>query len=168
MSGARRGALGGKLTALAAGALFGVGLLVAGMTDPAKVKGFLDVTGAWDASLAFVMVGAIGVHLALLRRITRLANPLFDARFHLPSRRDIDGRLLAGAAIFGVGWGLGGVCPGPSFVLAGTGSAYALVFVAAMGVGAALVRARRAGAATANGAGANGPISAIGATDAEG
>lgn len=125
---------------MAAGALFGVGLLVAGMTDPAKVLGFLDVTGKWDASLAFVMVGAIGVHLALLRRIVKLPNPLFDARFHLPSRRDIDVRLVLGAAVFGIGWGLGGVCPGPSFVLAGTGSGYALAFVAAMAAGAALVR----------------------------
>src|SRR6185295_7370618 len=99
-----------------------VGLAVSGMTRPSKVVGFLDVFGAWDASLAFVMVGAIGVHAVLQRVIARRGSPLFEDRFHLPTRRDVDARLLAGAAVFGVGWGLGGFCPGPGLVAAASGA----------------------------------------------
>lgn len=121
--------------AAAAGALFGVGLAVAGMTRPGKVIGFLDLTGAWDASLAFVMVGAIMVHFIALRLIKRRGAPLFDQTFHLPTRRDLDPRLLTGAAVFGIGWGLGGYCPGPGLVSAGAGSVPALVFVVGMTIG---------------------------------
>lgn len=123
------------LAAFAAGALFAVGLAVAGMTRPDKIIGFLDVTGAWDASLAFVMIGAIGVHFVAHRLITRRASPLFDDRFHLPTRKDIDLRLVAGAVIFGIGWGLGGFCPGPGIVTAGSGSLSAFVFVGGMTIG---------------------------------
>jgi len=124
-----------KVAALFAGLLFGAGLVIAGMTNPAKVTGFLDVFGRWDASLAFVMVGAIGVHFVLLRRILRRPHPLFESSFQTPKRTGIDGRLLVGAAVFGVGWGLGGVCPGPGLVDAASGSLYALVFTITMAAG---------------------------------
>lgn len=129
-------AAGGAMAAsFASGALFALGLGVAGMTKPAKVVGFLDLFGAWDASLAFVMVGAIGVHFTLLRLILKRKTPLFDTRFHLPTRKDLDRRLVLGAALFGVGWGLGGYCPGPGLVSAASGAMPALVFVLSMTVG---------------------------------
>ncbi|MBL8954336.1 MAG: YeeE/YedE family protein [Myxococcaceae bacterium] len=125
-----------NLVALAAGALFAAGLGLSGMAQPAKVQGFLDVTGQWDASLAFVMIGAIGVHAVALRLIARRKAPLFMPGFQpRPASKVIDGQLLAGAAIFGLGWGLAGYCPGPAFVAAGGVSPNALVFVGAMTVG---------------------------------
>jgi uncharacterized membrane protein YedE/YeeE len=129
-----------KLAALAAGALFAVGLGVSGMTQPAKVQGFLDVTGAWDASLAFVMVGAVGVHAVLRRLIARRPAPLLAPAFVLAPPRRVDGRLLAGSALFGIGWGLGGYCPGPGFVSAGGLSLEAVLFVAAMTGGILIFR----------------------------
>ncbi len=120
--------------AVASGFLFGVGLVVARMTDPAKVKGFLDLAD-WDPSLVFVMLGAIAVHFSLFRLILRRRSPLFTAAFQIPKRTDLDARLLGGAAIFGAGWGVSGVCPGPGLVDAGSGSVYALVFVIAMTLG---------------------------------
>jgi uncharacterized membrane protein YedE/YeeE len=125
----------GLASALGAGALFGVGLAISGMTKPSKVVGFLDLFGAWDASLAFVMIGAIAVHLLAHRGLARRRSPLFDTRFHLPTRKDIDKRLVLGAAIFGVGWALAGFCPGPGLVSAAGGASAALVFVAAMTAG---------------------------------
>jgi hypothetical protein len=110
------------------GLLFGAGLLLSGMTDPGKVRGFLDVAGTWDPSLAFVMVGAIGVHASALRLITKLRRPLAASSFSLPKSETIDRRLVAGAAIFGVGWGLSGICPGPAVVGLGIGWAAAVVF----------------------------------------
>ncbi|HKU37775.1 MAG TPA: YeeE/YedE family protein [Polyangiales bacterium] len=118
-------------SALAAGLLFGAGLLVSGMTNPRKVLGFLDVFGAWDASLMFVMLGAIGVHLFAYRMIRGRSAPLFAPKFVIPSRRDVDAKLLIGAALFGAGWGLGGYCPGPGIVSLPGGSG-AAVFVLAM------------------------------------
>ncbi|MFN0253131.1 MAG: DUF6691 family protein [Kofleriaceae bacterium] len=119
----------------ASGALFGAGLLVSGMTLPDKVRGFLDAT-AWDPSLAFVMGGALLAYAVLARLIAkRRSDPWFDIRFHLPTRRDIDLPLVGGAALFGVGWGLAGACPGPGLVAAATGNASALAFVGAMLVG---------------------------------
>ncbi len=126
--------------ALVSGFLFGIGLVVAQMTDPSKVKGFLDVTGAWDPSLIFVMVGAIAVHFVLRRLVLRRKAPLFETTFQIPKRRDLDARLIVGAAIFGIGWGISGVCPGPGIVDAGAGYAYALVFMAAMSAGVLLER----------------------------
>jgi uncharacterized membrane protein YedE/YeeE len=117
------------------GALFAVGLMVSGMTRPAKITGFLDVAGAWDASLAFEMVGAIGAHFVLQRLIRRRERSLFEAGFCVPDRRDTDARLVIGAAIFGIGWGLAGYCPGPALVAAGTGRLTATVFVAGMTLG---------------------------------
>lgn len=125
-----------------AGGLFAIGLGVAGMTKPSKVTGFLDLFGTWDASLAFVMVGAIAVYAVMSRLIVRRAAPLFDTRFHLPTRSDLDARLLVGAGIFGVGWGLGGYCPGPGLVTAATGAVNAVAFVISMGVGMKLAQLR--------------------------
>ncbi|MDA0277079.1 MAG: YeeE/YedE family protein [Proteobacteria bacterium] len=130
-----------QLAAGAAGLVFGIGLWVSGMADPRKVIGFLDVTGAWDASLAFVMGGAVVATLAGFRIVKQRAKPLFDERFHLPTRKDIDLPLVAGAALFGMGWGIAGYCPGPALTALATLSAEALVFVAAMVAGGLLQRA---------------------------
>lgn len=136
--------MSGRVASLVAGALFGAGLIISGMTDPARVVGFLDLAGRWDPSLAFVMVGAIVVHFTLFRVIKGRKAPLFEERFHLPTRRDIDLRLVVGAALFGVGWGMGGFCPGPALVSAAAGVFPALVFVAAMTAGMFLERATAA------------------------
>lgn len=122
------------VTATAAGALFGAGLLVSGMAQPVRIIGFLDVTRTgWDPGLAFVLGGAVLVYAVALRVIRgRRAEPWFDTRFHLPTRRDLDLGLVAGAALFGIGWGLGGLCPGPGLVAAAAGSPSGLLFTAAM------------------------------------
>lgn len=130
-----------NLLAALGGLLFGTGLGVAGMTRPEKVLGFLDVAGAWDASLAFVMLGGIAVHAALYRLIRRRPSPLFDVRFHVPDRRDLDAPLLAGAALFGAGWGLAGYCPGPGLVSAAAGRPEAWLFVTTMTLGILLQHA---------------------------
>lgn len=118
------------------GAMFGAGLLLAGMTIPARVVGFLDVTRHWDPTLAFVMGGAVMVYAIAFRVINhRRRDPWFDSRFHLPSRRDLDARLIGGAAVFGIGWGLVGLCPGPAIVSAASGNLAAIGFVIAMLVG---------------------------------
>ncbi|MBX3272661.1 MAG: YeeE/YedE family protein [Sandaracinaceae bacterium] len=119
-------------SAFGAGALFSVGLAVAGMTQPSKVIGFLDFLGDWDPSLAFVMAGAIAVHALLFRLVTRRASPLFEAAFQIPKRRDFTPQLVVGAALFGIGWGLGGFCPGPGLASLPTLGAEALAFVGAM------------------------------------
>ena len=118
--------------ALSSGLLFGAGLAVSGMTRPEKVIGFLDVFGAWDLSLAFVMMGAIGVHIVVYRLIRGRSSPLFTSGWSLPSRRDIDLKLVVGAALFGVGWGIGGYCPGPGVTSLATGASGVVVFVGAM------------------------------------
>jgi len=123
------------VAAAIAGAMFGAGLLLSGMTRPDKVLGFLDVTHDWDPSLAFVMMGAIGVHAIAYRRIIRRARPLFDTGFHLPAQCTVDRRLVTGAVVFGVGWGLAGYCPGPALVAGASGASAALVFVVAMLLG---------------------------------
>lgn len=124
-----------RLIGLLAGLIFGAGLGLSGMTKPSKVIGFLDLTGRWDASLAFVMVGAIGVYGIASRLILRRSAPLLDEKFHLPTAKSIDGKLLGGAALFGVGWGLAGYCPGPVIVGLGSKQLAPLVFVGAMVVG---------------------------------
>lgn len=121
--------------ALISGALFGVGLAVSGMTKPAKVIGFLDVFGAWDASLVFVMMGAIAVNLLAYRLVRRRAKPVLAPAFALPTRRDIDLRLLSGAALFGVGWGVGGYCPGPALTSLPVATSSVVTFVVAMALG---------------------------------
>jgi uncharacterized membrane protein YedE/YeeE len=116
-----------------AGTVFGGGLLLSGMTQPAKVVAFLDPTGGWDPSLAFVMAGAATVYALLFRSIRRRrSEPWLDVAFHLPTRRDLDAPLILGAGVFGIGWGLGGFCPGPGIVAAASGSITGIVFVAAM------------------------------------
>lgn len=119
------------------GLLFGAGLLVAGMTRPGKVVGFLDVAGDWDPSLALVMVGAIAVHLVAYRLVPRLHEPLLGGRWGVPTRKDIDGRLIAGAAMFGAGWGIAGFCPGPALTALATGTAEVLIVLGAMIAGMA-------------------------------
>lgn len=129
------------IAAAFAGAVFAVGLTVSGMTQPTKVIGFLDLFGDWDPSLAFVMGGALLVYGVGFRVIRGRPRPVLDLEFHLPTRRDVDGRLLGGAALFGVGWGLGGFCPGPALasVLAGLdGVTGILAFLASMVVGMVL------------------------------
>lgn len=124
--------------AFAAGLVFGVGLIVSGMTDPGKVIGFLDVAGAWDPSLAFVMGGAILVGFFAFAFAERRARTFLGAALQLPGRRDIDAPLVGGAIVFGVGWGLAGFCPGPALVSFGSGQDKAAVFVLAMLAGMAL------------------------------
>jgi uncharacterized membrane protein YedE/YeeE len=120
---------------LCCGLVFGLGLLISGMTEPEKVLGFLDFFGAWDATLAFVMAGAVAVAGCGFALARRQSAPLFAAKFSWPSRNDIDAPLIAGSALFGIGWGLSGNCPGPALVnLAGL-TAPIIVFVAAMVLG---------------------------------
>lgn len=123
------------LSAIAAGLLFGVGLGVSGMARPTKVLAFLDVTGAWDPSLAFVMIGAIGVHCIAVVIAKRRPRTTLGGAFHWPLSTTIDLPLLVGAAVFGVGWGLGGFCPGPALVGAASGNGAAILFVLAMAGG---------------------------------
>ncbi len=120
---------------LSSGALFALGLALSGMTDPGKVLGFLDVAGAWDPSLAFVMGGAVGVHFLWLR--LGRARPAVVAG-SLPAAQGVDARLVVGAALFGVGWGMSGYCPGPALVSLAMGRLEAAVFVSAMVVGIVL------------------------------
>ena len=128
------------LLAFGAGLVFALGLGISGMTDPQNVAGFLDVAGDWNPSLMFVMVSAIGVHaVAWLVARTR-ARPLWGERFHVPANAPIDRRLVTGAAVFGIGWGLSGVCPGPGIVAASTLAPSWLVFVGSMVAGMVLHR----------------------------
>lgn len=129
-----------NIAALGSGLLFGVGLGVSGMTSPAKVIGFLDVAGAWDASLAFVMIAAIAIHASLRRLVHRRAAPVFAEGFDVPAASVIDRRIILGSAMFGVGWGLAGYCPGPAVVSLVTGPRV-ILFVAAMAAGMAAFRA---------------------------
>lgn len=125
----------GLLAAFASGALFGSGLAISRMADRRVVQGFLDVFGAFDPTLLFVMGGAVAVTALAFRIVLRRPSPALAAGFQLPARQDVDRRLLGGAAIFGVGWGLAGFCPGPALVGAAAGLADALIFVPAMFAG---------------------------------
>ena len=113
---------GALLAAMASGALFGAGLAISGMTNRFIVLGFLDVFGTWDPTLVFVMAGAVAVTAIAFRFVLRLPRPALGDAFRLPAKKAVDLRLLAGAAIFGVGWGLAGYCPGPVLVGAAAGS----------------------------------------------
>jgi uncharacterized membrane protein YedE/YeeE len=126
------------LVALACGTLFGAGLTLAGMTDPARVIGFLDVLGDWDPALAVVMAGALAVSLPAFQWARRHPQPLLDVRFFLPERTRIDADLVLGSALFGVGWGIAGICPGPALAGLASGLPQLLMFVAAMAIGMAL------------------------------
>lgn len=121
-----------------AGLLFGLGLILSGMTDPGKVQGFLDLAGAWDPSLAFVMGGAILVGLLAFALARRRTTAFFGGVMHLPTSRQIDRPLVIGSLVFGVGWGLAGFCPGPALVSLGAGHWQALVFTLAMLAGMAV------------------------------
>lgn len=141
--------MGNILVALAVGLVFGVGLIVSGMADPARVLGFLDVAGRWNPSLAFVMAGAVAVGLMAFAIARRRGRTLGGAPLQWPSARRLDARLIGGALLFGAGWGLAGFCPGPALVGLGMGLRSAAVFVVAMLAGMALfeglerLRARR-------------------------
>lgn len=127
-----------RLAEFGVGLLFGVGLILAGMTDPSKVLGFLDLAGLWDPSLAFVMGGAILVSLGAFALAKKRTTNFLGGAMHLPTSRDIDKRLVIGSLLFGAGWGLAGFCPGPALVSLGTGNPKAVVFVLAMLAGMAL------------------------------
>lgn len=127
-------------SAFAVGLLFGLGLLVSGMADPAKVLAFLDVTGRWDPSLALVMAGAVAVSAAGYHLTRRRGRPVLAPRLDVPARRDLDARLIAGAAIFGLGWGLAGLCPGPALTILTIPPAEAVTFVMAIIAGMLLFR----------------------------
>jgi uncharacterized membrane protein YedE/YeeE len=126
------------IAALLSGLVFGLGLLVSGMANPAKVLGFLDLGGLWDPSLAFVMGGAIAVAAVAFAVARRRSVSLLGTAMRLPSARHIDRRLVGGSLLFGVGWGVAGFCPGPALVGVGMGLAQAGVFVVAMLVGMGL------------------------------
>lgn len=121
-----------KLTALLAGLIFGIGLLLAGMANPAKVLGFLDLAGAWDPSLALVMLAAIAVAVLPFSWARRQRLTLLDAPMQLPNKRSLDRRLIGGSLLFGVGWGIAGICPGPALAILLSGHWQVLVFVLAM------------------------------------
>lgn len=140
------------LAALGTGSVFGLGLAWARMIDPLKVLGFLDVAGDWDGSLLFVLGGAVLVAAIGYRAALRRSRPVLDERFHLPSIDRIDAPLLAGSALFGVGWGIGGYCPGPAIASLAYANPEALWFVPAMLAGAGLQRLLRS-----RGPGRNGP-----------
>lgn len=125
---------------LALGLLFGIGLVISGMSDPAKVLNFLDLFGSWDPSLAFVMGGAVITAFFGYRLVLKRENPVASASFHLPASNAIDSRILIGPAIFGIGWGLGGFCPGPALTATTLGAAGAYAFLPMMFVGMWLAR----------------------------
>lgn len=124
-----------------AGLVFGLGLIVSGMADPAKVLGFLDLAGAWDPSLALVMGGAVAVGVVAFTIAGRRATTLLGDVLRLPTAREIDARLVGGSLMFGIGWGLAGFCPGPAIVALGMGLPKATIFVAAMVAGMLLFEA---------------------------
>jgi uncharacterized protein len=124
-----------NLVALITGIVFGLGLSISQMTDPVRVLGFLDITGAWDPTLLFVLGGAVSVTAISFRFVLRLPHPLAADKFYLPTQHKIDLSLVLGAAIFGIGWGIAGYCPGPALVGLGLGNANAVLFVSAMLVG---------------------------------
>ncbi len=132
--------MGRTFSGLLAGLVFGVGLTISGLVDPSKVVAFLDVAGSWDPSLGFVMLGGIAVAAVGFKLVLRRSQPVFESKFTLPTRKDIDRNLVVGAGLFGIGWGLAGYCPGPALAGLGLGAIEAVVFVAAMVVGMFVVR----------------------------
>ena len=126
-----------SLGAFIAGLVFGIGLIVSGMFDPAKVQGFLDLAGKWDPSLAFVMAGAIAVGFFAFRIAGKRATAILGGTMQIPTRNDIDTPLVLGSVVFGIGWGLGGFCPGPALVSLGSGRTEAWAFVLSMVAGMA-------------------------------
>jgi uncharacterized membrane protein YedE/YeeE len=139
------------IAALGSGLLFGAGLLVSGMTEPAKVLGFLDVLGEWDPSLLFVMLGAIGVHFVGYRLVRRRSRPIAAEQFTIAEPRPVDVRLLGGAAIFGAGWGLSGYCPGPAVVCLASGGLGVVIFVGGVVLGTLVISLLDLGSRSAEG-----------------
>lgn len=139
------------LTSLLAGLVFGFGLILSGMANPAKVLGFLDLAGRWDPSLALVMAGAVGVGLLAFAIARRRTASFLCLPMRLPTARHIDGRLVGGSLLFGIGWGLAGFCPGPALAALGMGQVKAAIFVGAMlaGMGVFELLERRAAPSTA-------------------
>jgi uncharacterized membrane protein YedE/YeeE len=129
------------LTSFLVGLIFGTGLILSGMANPAKVLGFLDLAGRWDPSLAFVMAGAIAVATVGFALAKRRTTSLLGLKMALPAARRIDGRLIGGSVIFGAGWGIAGFCPGPALVALGMGQVKAVIFVASMLAGMAVFEA---------------------------
>lgn len=129
-----------NLPILLSGILFGAGLTLGGMTDPARVRGFLDIFGEWDPTLAFVMGGAVMVMAIAWQLQPKLARPIFADTFSLPSRRDLTSKLIIGSALFGIGWGVAGLCPGPAISALVIDPISAAIFVVAMLAGMLLVR----------------------------
>jgi uncharacterized protein len=129
-----------KLTAIISGLLFGAGVTVSGMVNPQKVLNFLDIAGNWDPSLIFVMAAGLAVALIGYRFIFKRSAPLFAASFHLPTSKDIDGKLVLGAACFGMGWGMSGLCPGPAIASIVFGRSETFLFVVAMAGGMVLAK----------------------------
>lgn len=127
-----------RVVEFAVGLLFGLGLILSGMTDPGKVIGFLDLAGAWDPSLAFVMAGAVAVGAVAFAAARGRSTAVFGAAMQMPTARDIDRPLVVGSLVFGVGWGLVGFCPGPALVAVGAGHWQAQLFSVAMLAGLAL------------------------------
>ena len=125
---------------LALGLLFGIGLVISGMSDPAKVLNFLDLAGTWDPSLAFVMGGAVIVAFFGYRLVLKRDRPIVGTKFRIPTRTELEPRIFAGPAIFGFGWGLAGFCPGPALTALGLAAPGTLIFVPAMFVGMWLAR----------------------------
>ncbi len=131
------------LAALVAGLIFGTGIALAGMINPAKVLNFFDIAGHWDPSLALVMAGALIVTATGYPLVLRRGRPALDIRFHLPARRDIDPALIGGSAAFGIGWGIAGFCPGGAIPALGLGQPDAAIFALALIAGMALARRMR-------------------------
>lgn len=123
------------ISAYIAGLIFGLGISISGMANPAKVLNFFDIAGTWDPSLAFVMGGALGVTFIGYRFILKRPHPLFDAEFKLPKAKELDARLIGGSALFGIGWGIAGFCPGGALPTLGTGHWEVFAFVAALILG---------------------------------
>lgn len=129
-----------SIISLIVGTLFGAGLALGGMTDPARVRGFLDIFGDWDPTLAFVMGGAVIVMAIAWLIVPRMAEPLLAEEFHLPTKSDLTPSLIGGAALFGIGWGIAGLCPGPGIAALVIEPVSAAIFVTAMLIGMAAVR----------------------------
>lgn len=123
------------LIGLICGLIFGLGLIISGMANPAKVIGFLDISGTWDPTLAFVMAGALAISSIGFMLSRQRSRPVFAVAFAIPSRQDLDARLLGGATLFGIGWGLIGLCPGPALVALGGAGNEALVFILSLCAG---------------------------------
>lgn len=128
------------LASLVVGFIFAIGLGLSGMTQPQKIVGFLNVFGAWDPSLLFVMLGAISIHVVTYRLIRKRSSPMFSTHWHVPTKRDLTPALLLGAFLFGVGWAMGGFCPGPALVSLATFEAKPILFVVSMIFGMYLVK----------------------------